>query len=120
MSRAEKRRQEREFNKKRFRSDKEIQEIKLEARDEAYNKVFGVLFSIPYMALRKMGYGRIRLGRFNDIVCELLKEVETGEYDLNKAMEELKNKYGIVYNKKDGDNFEAGTIRETDNKEKLK
>lgn len=98
MNRAEKRRSERNKSKKRFMTEEEIKKIKEEATNEAFDKLFGCLFTLPLVALKEeYGFGKKRLQRVNDKITELLKEVEVGELELNSLMDMMEKKYNIVF-----------------------
>ncbi|WP_101773976.1 hypothetical protein [Peptostreptococcus faecalis] len=97
MNRAEKRRNDRNKKKKRFLTDSEIEEIKKKATDDAIDTIFGMLFILPLSVLREQGWGKVRLQRFNDSLTDKLKEVESGELDLNKVIDDMRDNYGIIF-----------------------
>lgn len=103
MNRAERRRKERNGKKKLTITYEELEKIKMKEREEAFNLVFGCLFTLPFMALRDEGFGRIRLQRVNDRMTDLLKQVEQDEIELNKLVEKMRTEFGIIFRNGESD-----------------
>lgn len=104
MNRAERRRKERDIKKKTGLNIDEIKEMKEEATDKAFNKVFGCLFTLPLVILNaEYGFGKKRLQRFNDSLTDMLKEVEQGETDLTTIVEKMREEYGIIFRNGESD-----------------
>lgn len=104
MNRAEHRRKERNIKKKTGLSMDDIREMKEEATDKAFNKVFGCLFTLPLVILnQEYGFGKKRLQRFNDKLTDMLKEVEQGETDLTEMVKNMREEYGIIFRNGESD-----------------
>ena len=98
MNRAELRRAKRNKSKKVFMTEEEISKMKSDAVDEAFDKVFGCLFTLPLIALREeYGFGKKRLQVINDKMTDMLKEIEKDELDLNSLVKIMEEKYGIAF-----------------------
>ena len=98
MNRAELRRTKRNKGKKRFMTEEEISKMKSDAVDEAFDKVFGCLFTLPLIALKEeYGFGKKRLQVINDKMTDMLKEIEKDELDLNSLVKVMEEKYGIAF-----------------------
>lgn len=98
MSRAELRRTKRNKSKKIFMTEEDIKKIKEEATNEAFDKLFGCLFTLPLVALKEeYGFGKKRLQVINDKITDMLKEIEKDELDLNGLVKQMEEKYGIAF-----------------------
>lgn len=100
MNRAEKRQKERQLQKKYHLSQKEIQQLKDDATEKAFDKVFGCLYALPLIILkRKYGFGKKRLQNFNDKLTDLLKDIERDKADLETILKIMEG-YDIRFKNK--------------------
>ena len=84
-------------------TEEEISKMKSDAVDEAFDKVFGCLFTLPLIALREeYGFGKKRLQVINDKMTDMLKEIEKDELDLNDLVKQMKEKYEITFRYEEG------------------
>lgn len=98
MNRAEKRRKERQLKKRYNLTGEELEKLKNDATERAFEQIFGCLYMLPLAILKsKYGFGKKRLQRFNDELTELLKEVETGKVDLTELIKYMKEEYQIGF-----------------------
>ena len=93
MTRAERRRQERllqKANKTYNLSVKEIEEMKMEAFEEALNTSFKLMLGIPLIVLRdKYGFGKKRLNDYIDYVLEEQDSFNKGYFTLEDVEQML-------------------------------
>lgn len=105
MNRADRRRKDRDLEKKVKKvakqtglSEEAVKKMKNDATDEAFNKIFGALFTLPLMVLHKeFGFGKKRLQKFNGHLTDLLSEVQEGEVELNHLLDKMKDEFGIIF-----------------------
>ena len=97
MNRAERRRNARQGKPKTYvLTEDQIQQIKLDAVNEATDKAVLMLLSIPVMVLHdKFGFGKQRLTRFMDYVLVWFESVQNNETKLMELVRVAENECGI-------------------------
>lgn len=98
MNRAERRRSAKQAEKPKtyVLNEDQIRQIKREAVNEALDRAFRMLLSIPVMVLHdKFGFGKMRLGRFMDYVLVWYESVQSDETRLAELLKIAEEECGI-------------------------
>lgn len=91
MNRVIRRQKNRELGRKRFLTEQEIIDIKL----DAVRYALGLNYIITLATLKDYGWGKVRLQRFYDDLKKKSDEFESDNFDLNDVVNNLKINYKI-------------------------
>lgn len=103
MNRAERRRNQKQKDPVYNLKQSDIDKIKKDASNEAIDKAFIIMCSLPCMVLRdKYGFGEKRMKQFMDHLMELYDSFNTGYVTFEDLLTTLKEEVGVTFEFKKG------------------